>query len=216
MDEPLAGRCANWYDRLFGRLLQPVYGRTVSVIRAQGCRSVVDMGCGTGALCRLLHAHGMEATGVDISPLMVAFAGVRSPPGVAYVQADATDTGLETGSFDGAVLSLVLHPNPLVEQERLLDEAARLVGGGVIVLADYGSSTTWRGWLPRCIIHVIESLAVTPHRRNYYAYMRRGGLAYLLSRRRWHVLTRYEFYGGAVRLLAVRPPVATATGADTG
>ena len=42
-------------------------------------RSALDLGCGTGVLCQALAAHGVEATGVDLSEGMIAIARERAP-----------------------------------------------------------------------------------------------------------------------------------------
>lgn len=51
--------------------------------------TVVDAGCGFGRYCAALREHGMEATGIDISPAAVAEAEKRSP-GPRYLVADLT------------------------------------------------------------------------------------------------------------------------------
>ena len=41
--------------------------------------SVLDMGCGTGILCRMLADAGLRARGMDLSPGMVAIARQENP-----------------------------------------------------------------------------------------------------------------------------------------
>ena len=46
--------------------------------RGRPVRSALDLGCGTGVLCQALAAHGIEASGVDLSEAMIAIARERS------------------------------------------------------------------------------------------------------------------------------------------
>ena len=42
-------------------------------------RSSLDIGCGTGVLCEILHAQGIEACGMDLSEGMIGVARERNP-----------------------------------------------------------------------------------------------------------------------------------------
>lgn len=64
----------NEYPRTFcGQLMTwlDAHGATV--------RRALDLGCGTGVLCQALHAHGIEAEGIDLSPEMIDIARHRAP-----------------------------------------------------------------------------------------------------------------------------------------
>ena len=52
-------------------------------------RRVLDLGCGTGVLCRILRQNGLDAWGADLSPDMVAIAKEADPQG-HYETADMT------------------------------------------------------------------------------------------------------------------------------
>jgi SAM-dependent methyltransferase len=64
---------------------------------APGAR-VADVGCGTGIATRLFAERGFAAVGVEPNREMLAFA--RGAGGAFYVQAEASATGLATGSMD--------------------------------------------------------------------------------------------------------------------
>ena len=55
------GKWADYIERHFRKLKRPV-------------RSVVELGCGTGSLTRLLAGRGYRMTAVDLSPDMLAVA----------------------------------------------------------------------------------------------------------------------------------------------
>ncbi len=50
-------------------------------------RTALDLGCGTGVLCELLDASGIQASGMDLSGGMIAIARERSPH-ISYAVAD--------------------------------------------------------------------------------------------------------------------------------
>lgn len=64
----------NVYPEVFaGRLIKWLSARDVSPRRA------LDLGCGTGVLCRVLAENGVEAEGVDLSAGMIALARENAP-----------------------------------------------------------------------------------------------------------------------------------------
>lgn len=116
------------------------YDLALDCLRAAGVRagqSLLDIGCGDGALAGLAHRRaGLAVTGVDPTPAAIALArecfAARQWAG-RFEVADAYDTGLPAESFDAAVSADVIehvrHP------ERLLAEARRLLKpGGVLVV----------------------------------------------------------------------------------
>ena len=74
----------NYYPEAFGEhLLRYLESRNLSP------RSMLDLGCGTGILCEIFHARGIQAAGMDLSPGMIAIARERCPE-IAYEVADMT------------------------------------------------------------------------------------------------------------------------------
>lgn len=57
---------------------------------APAAESVLDLGCGTGVLVRILREHGFKADGVDLSENMIRIAR-RADPGGRYETGDMTD-----------------------------------------------------------------------------------------------------------------------------
>ena len=83
--------------QIYDPLLQPVMARirweTALYCLHNNLTSVLDLGCGTGRQCIVLHRHGLQATGVDSSPAMLTIARSQSPSGISYYCLDAANTG---------------------------------------------------------------------------------------------------------------------------
>ena len=72
----------NYYPEAFGQqLLQWLAERGLTV------RTAMDLACGTGVLCQILHEAGIEASGMDFSAGMIDIARSRNPD-IAYDVAD--------------------------------------------------------------------------------------------------------------------------------
>ena len=64
----------NYYPEAFGEQL-------LAWLREQGrgVKTALDLGCGTGVLCRILAQQGIAARGMDLSPGMIAIARESAP-----------------------------------------------------------------------------------------------------------------------------------------
>jgi ubiquinone/menaquinone biosynthesis C-methylase UbiE len=77
---------------------------------AKGTR-VVDLGCGSGIFTHLLAQSGYDCVGLDISGKLIAV-GRRKYPHIPFVQGDIEELPFRSESFDGALLSGVVHHLP--------------------------------------------------------------------------------------------------------
>ncbi|MGR6835934.1 class I SAM-dependent methyltransferase [Syntrophomonas erecta] len=106
-------------------------------------QSVIDIGCGTGALCKVLQEYGLEVTGLDSAEAMLAIAtkkvGKTEPtePSVRFIRGDARNgVPFREKSFDLAITSYVAHG--LIPKERLiLYNEMKRVARHTAVLLDY-------------------------------------------------------------------------------
>jgi SAM-dependent methyltransferase len=102
---------------------------------------VLDCGCGTGWLARLLQRSGYEATGVDVASDAIELAGAgtgpTADPAPRFVVAEAEALPFE-GEFDAVVFFDALHH--AVDEEAALRAVLRaLRPGGVCVTSEPGS-----------------------------------------------------------------------------
>lgn len=109
---------------------------------------VLELGCGTGTLTRLLAARGYDMIGVDVSAEMLEIAAERSveigtEPGILYLLQDMRD--LELYGTVRAVVSICDSVNYLMEYEDLVEVFKRvnnyLDPGGIFV---FDLNTTYK------------------------------------------------------------------------
>ena len=104
--------------------------RAVRELQLEPGARVVDLGCGTGDLCRALGRAGLRAVGVDMAAGMLARAHTSAP----LVRADALRLPLGDGSLDGAISGFALRN--VVDIAACFREAARVIrpGGRAVFL----------------------------------------------------------------------------------
>jgi ubiquinone/menaquinone biosynthesis C-methylase UbiE len=98
-------------------------------------RTIIDVGCGTGALCSVLKDKGMDVTGIDPAIKMLNIAmGKPENKGVQFLQANTLE-GLpfEDKSFDIAISSYVAHGLKKEERKRMYAEMSRITRSYVII-----------------------------------------------------------------------------------
>ena len=150
-------------------LIAPVYGlfyhkqkaRFTQVIQGiqpqldlQTYTTLLDVGCGTGALCSVLHSMGLTVTGIDPAEKML-FTAQKNPEneGITFLNANATE-GLPftNKQFDVSIASYVAHGMGAQERQRLYAEMSRVSKSWVIIY-DYNQKrtplTSFVEWLER-------------------------------------------------------------------
>jgi len=119
-----------------------------------GNENILDVGCGTGALCSVLHEAGFSVTGIDPAQNMLAVAK-RQPENedIRFLQADALEQlPFADKSFDLSIASYVAHGLQKSERMKLYAEMRRITKEKVI-LFDYNQNrsltTSLVEWLER-------------------------------------------------------------------
>ena len=88
---------------------------------------VADLGCGSGVFTDLLRRTGYAGVGLDISPKLVAL-GRSKYPGLELIEGDAENLPFGNESFDGVLLSGLVHHFP--DPRRLAAEVRRVLKAG--------------------------------------------------------------------------------------
>lgn len=115
-------------------------------------KTVLDIGCGTGALCQVLHDRGMQVTGVDAEENMIRVARRKiKGRNIALLSADINEGLPFTDQhFDVVISTYVAHGLMPAEREKLYAEMKRLCCHYAI-LHDYNQNRAF-------LTDVIESI----------------------------------------------------------
>ncbi|MBN2861245.1 MAG: class I SAM-dependent methyltransferase [Sphaerochaetaceae bacterium] len=102
---------------------------------------VLDLGCGTGALCAVLAEHGHPVTGIDASARMIDVARNKTAQhDITYLVADATaPLAFPDDSFDLVIASHVVHGLAPQERHQLYEQMKR-VAVRTVVIHDYNTT----------------------------------------------------------------------------
>lgn len=128
--------------RLFYRRQKKRYADVIKEMRREldlkRYQTVLDVGCGTGALCSALYESGLAVTGIDQAEKMLKIA-VKKPENknVRFILGSATETLPFTDQrFDVSIASYVAHGLSRPEREKLYAEMSR-VTKHYVILHDY-------------------------------------------------------------------------------
>jgi SAM-dependent methyltransferase len=89
------------------------------LVRGELSGLVTDIGCGAGRITAFLHAAGLDAEGIDLSPGMLA-AAKRDYPGLRFTEGDMLRLNLPDESRAGIVAwySIIHLPREPVREEK--------------------------------------------------------------------------------------------------
>jgi ubiquinone/menaquinone biosynthesis C-methylase UbiE len=99
------------------------------LVRTAGGGPVADVGCGPGHVTAHLHTLGVEAFGIDLSPVMIDVAR-RAHPGLRFEVGSMTDLGLADASVTGLLAWWTLIHVPDDAVPAVLDHFRRVLRAG--------------------------------------------------------------------------------------
>jgi SAM-dependent methyltransferase len=135
-DAVAADYAARFRDELADRPLdRAMLGAFAELVRAAAAGPVADVGCGTGRVTALLAGLGLQVSGIDLSPQMVATAR-REHPALRFEVGSMLALDLPDGALGGV---LAWYSTIHVPDDRLPDALAEfrrvLAPGGYVLLA---------------------------------------------------------------------------------
>jgi ubiquinone/menaquinone biosynthesis C-methylase UbiE len=182
----------------------------VSLLNPAPAEKILDLGCGTGVLCRRIADRldpvlGGEAVGIDAAGKMIQVARKkRSGPGCRFEVMAAESLDFPDQSFDAVVSSLFFHHIDLDLKRRAFAEAFRVLRpGGRLVVADMHVPTTAMGAL---VSHVARWFFVQPEIGENI----RGVLPEVIAGAGFAPPRREAVYFGYISVFASRRPAGTA------
>jgi ubiquinone/menaquinone biosynthesis C-methylase UbiE len=133
---------AEMYDESFGdegdySHKYIIYPGVEQIIQEIHNKKVIDLGCGTGTLARILSKKGASVIGIDFSDIMLKLAAKRNE-NITYKKGDLHEKlDFEGESFDIALSVMVLHS--LSEIDTAIKEAFRILkpNGRLIVVVPH-------------------------------------------------------------------------------
>jgi ubiquinone/menaquinone biosynthesis C-methylase UbiE len=137
-------RLSKYYDSLAGLLFPSVEETQERALGGLSAGSILDVGCGTGTLLAVAHAHGLACHGLDTSVGMLQQASAKIPEAAltrgSYYQLpfpdDCFDYVIETNALGGVGIDV---PSALAEMVRVCR------AGGEVRIVDYAPppEETW-------------------------------------------------------------------------
>lgn len=104
-------------------------------------KSIIDIGCGTGALCSALHKRGFDVIGVDPSQDMLNIAIEKDKNGEIYfINGNVLDhLPFEDKKFDMSISALVAHGLNKTERKIMYNEMKR-ISKCLVIFYDYNNN----------------------------------------------------------------------------
>lgn len=122
-------------------------------LKLSGFNNIVDIGCGTGALCSSLNKFGLSVTGVDPAPRMLKI-GAKKPEnkGISFINGStASRLPFDNKSFDISIASYVAHGLKVNERIEMYKEMSR-ISKYYVIFHDYNDVRS----IPSDIIEFLE------------------------------------------------------------
>jgi SAM-dependent methyltransferase len=128
---------AESYDNFFTPVTTNAIAPLLKAARLKAGDKLLDVACGSGALAAAAREQGAQATGIDLTPGMIALAKARHP-GIDFREAEVEHLPFPAGAFDVVACNFGIGHFPY--PERAVAECARVLkAGGGLVLAWWDS-----------------------------------------------------------------------------
>ena len=197
-------RIAPIYDPLVGPFLRPVRNGVCRIVLGLGCRRILDIACGTGEQVQMLAGAGVSATGIDLSPAMLAKALSGRRQGSSFLLGDAGDLPFAAASFDCVSISLALHEMDYPVSIRVVKEALRVIPkAGKLILFDYLRPCDFTSRITFALLNIVERIAGKRHFRNFRYFVSHGGLESFIRQFPASALSTRKYFWGATAVIVL-------------
>ncbi|MEO3887015.1 class I SAM-dependent methyltransferase [Nonomuraea sp. B5E05] len=109
------------------------------LVKATGTESIADLGCGPGHYTAYLHARGLNAFGIDLSPQMIEQAR-QEHPGIPFEVGSMFALELADGSVGGVFSHYSIIHTPPERVPEVFDEISRVLAPGGHVLLSFSGT----------------------------------------------------------------------------
>lgn len=130
------------FFRMQKKLYRRVIDQVVNDIDLKSYKNILDVGCGTGALCSVLVENGLSVTGVEPAEKMLRIAK-HQVKNCHFMQASVLDSlPFEDKSFDVSIASYVAHGLHKDDRMKMYQEMSRVTRHKVIIY-DYNQNRSF-------------------------------------------------------------------------
>ena len=205
------GRVSNkihYYDgRIYERIIDPYFAKIrdrISEIIPSGSK-VLDIACGTGALCFRLEAKGCEVIGIELSLKMVERARLKQKQekieNLQFIHGDAARLEkFSNEAFDIAIICFGLHEMAQEERQKVLFEMKRVAKR--LLLVDYAVPQPHR--LAGVTCRFKEIVAGWSHFSCFREFYHLGGLNPLLKETGLEILDREQVKKETIEIIQAK------------
>lgn len=126
------------------RYYEKIIARVSAICELAQYNNVIDVGCGTGALCYVLNEKGLKVTGIDAAQKMIEIAShkLRDSNIVLHNASALGRIPYADKHFDVAIASYVFHGLNKEERQEAYAEMSRVARHKVII-HDYNDKRAW-------------------------------------------------------------------------
>jgi len=131
MIAPVYGLFYNWQKKRSAEVIEKARG----ILDLSSYDSIIDVGCGTGALCAVLFDKGLNVTGIDPAHKMLGIAkrNANGKP-IRFIAGNVLEKlPFDDKSFDLAIASYVAHGMGGKERKAMYAEMSRIARNKVII-----------------------------------------------------------------------------------
>ena len=189
MSEPLDKK--HWYDGWFYAKFVDPWEKEIGEIISdfiENDSTVIDIGCGTGAIVFRLAKKCKRVIGIELSSKMIQYANTQKEkgnyPNVEFIHGDATNLSDTIDQrFDYATTSLVIHEMTVNDRVKAIHEMKAIAEK--IIIADYIAPQPKNLW---GISNILSEIAAgIDHYGNYRSFIAHKGIDDLLYRCGLHI-----------------------------